>query len=345
MFTVLSNLRLPPQWQRSGISGVSVCAQNCSEVVRHLRDSDLLVVDGLELTLTLCELFAIAPWLRRPLVAVDVVLRKPEGMKNRLSAAITRRLLKHVDYFLHYFRDLNGYAKHFDIGSERSGYLPFKPNLRYRVEAQPDADGEYVLCLGYSMRDYETFFEAVEDLPYAAAIPEPDFGELRNHRSRFTRGLNALPGNVRVLSDDGSQASLVRILSGAKLVVIPILKSSICASGIGIYLNSMLLGKCVLLSRGPGTSDVLDDEAVFFDAEDPGHLRSTIRRVWGDDNLRLSTAAAGHAYALSLGGEPELWDRVLENAVRWYVDRNATNDLPVVRRHSKPRICIQQQLR
>lgn len=321
MFTIISNLRLPTEWQRSGISGVSVYAQNCSEFIRHLRSSDLVVVDGLEITLRLCELFTIAPWLRRPHVAVDVVLRKPEGMKSRLSAEITRRLLRHVDYFLHYFRDLSGYKKYFDIGPERSGYLPFKPNLRYRIEAQPDANGEYVLCLGHSMRDYETFFDAIEDLPYAAAIPEPDFGELRNHRSRFTRGLSALPGNVRVLSDDGSQASLVRILRGAKLVVIPILKSSICASGIGIYLNSMLLGKCVLLSRGPGASDVLDDEAVFFEAEDPTDLRSAIRRIWENDTLRLSTAAAGHAYALSLGGEPELWDRVLENAMRWYVDR------------------------
>src|SRR5581483_2572538 len=345
MFTILSNLRLPTQWQRSGISGVSLYAQNCSDFVRHLRNSDLVVVNGLEITLRLCELFTVAPWLRRPLVAVDVVLRKPDSMKSRLSVEITRRLLKQVDYFLHYFRDLSGYKKYFDIGPERSGYVPFKPNLRYRIEAQPDADGEYVLCLGYSMRDYETFFNAVENLPYTAAIPEPDFGELRNHHSRFTRALSALPGNVQVLSDDGSQASLVLILRGARLVVIPILKSSICASGIGIYLNSMLLGKCVLLSRGPGTSDVLDDEAVFFNAEDPAHLRSTIRQVWESNNLRHRIAAAGHAYARSLGGEPELWDRVLENAVRWYVDRNATNDLSIFRSYSKPRICTQQQLR
>src|SRR5690349_6061078 len=241
MFTILSNLRLPAEWQRSGIGGVSVYAQDCSEFVRHLRNSDLIVVNGLELTLRLCELFTIAPWLRRPLVAVDVVLRRPEGIKSRLSAEITRRLLRHVDYFLHYFRDLSGYKEHFDIGPERSGYVPFKPNLRYRVEAQPEADGEYLLCLGHSMRDYETFFDAIDGLPYKAAIPEPDFRELQNHRSRFTRALSALPRNVRVLSDDGSQPSLVRILRGAKLVVIPILKSSICASGIGIYLNSMLL--------------------------------------------------------------------------------------------------------
>lgn len=332
MFTVLSNLRLPTQWQRSGISGVSLYAQNCSEFVHHLRNSDLVVVNGLEITLRLCELFTVAPWLRRPLVAVDVVLRKPESVKSSLSAEITRRLLRRVDYFLHYFRDLSGYKKYFDIGPERSGYVPFKPNLRYRIDAQPDADGEYILCLGYSMRDYETFFDAVQGLPYAAAIPEPDFRELRNHRSSFTRALSALPKNVRLLSDDGSQACLVRILSGAKLVVIPILKSSICASGIGIYLNSMLLGKCVLLSRGPGASDVLNDQAMFFEAEDPADLRSTIRRAWEDEGLRLSTAAAGRAYGLSLGGEPELYDRVLEKAMHWHALRIFC---------SVPRFCLQ----
>lgn len=311
------------QWQRSGVCGATTYAQSCNDFLRSLRNSDLVVVNGLELTLKLCEIFTVAPWLRRPLVAVDVVVRKPDTVKSHLSAAVTRQLLKKVDYFLHYFRDLSGYEKYFDIGSDRSGYVPFKPNLRYRVEVQPDADGEYVLCLGYSMRDYETFFSAVDKVGCPAAIAAPDFRELRRHHSRFTRKLTELPANVRVLQDDGSQDAMVRILSGAKLVVLPILKSSLCASGIGICLNSMLLGKCVLISHGPGASDVFKDEVLFFAAEDPANLRSTISRVWEDDSLRFKTAEAGHAYSLSLGGEPELYDRVLENAVHWYRDRKS----------------------
>ena len=132
----------------------------------------------------MCALFTLVPALRRPLIAVDVVLRRPENAKELLRSWIVRFLLKRVDYFVHYFRDLSGYAKYFDITPERSGYVPFKPNLRYRVEAGPNPDGEYVLCIGQSMRDYETFFEAVATLPIPAAIPTPDLAELRRHRSR-----------------------------------------------------------------------------------------------------------------------------------------------------------------
>src|SRR5438270_5616737 len=272
MLTILSNLRLPSSWDCSGVRGATVYAGNFRGLARGLRECDLVVLNGLGATLQMCELFTVAPRLQRPIVAVDVVLRKSDTVKSWFSAAVTRHLLRKVDYFLHYFRDLGGYEKYFGISPDRSAYIPFKPNLRHRVQVQPNADGEYVLCIGHSMRDYETFFDAVDNLPYPAAIPMPDFRELRRHRSRFTRPINGLPKNVRILPDDKSQESLVRILAGAKLVVLPILKSSICASGIGIYLNSMLMGKCVLLSRGPGASDVLTDQAILFEPEDANDL-------------------------------------------------------------------------
>src|SRR5205823_11373466 len=137
-------------------------------------------------TLKLCAMFMLVPILRRPLIAVDVVLRKPESARKWLSALIMRWLLRRVDYFVHHFRDLGGYQRYFGIGPERSTYIAFKPNLRYRVETQPNSDGDYVLCIGQSMRDYETFFDAIARLPYPAVIPEPDFEELRMHSSRFT---------------------------------------------------------------------------------------------------------------------------------------------------------------
>lgn len=321
MLTILSNLRLRSSWDCSGVRGASLYAESFGDLTRNLRASHLVVVNGLETTLKLCELFTVAPWLQRPIVAVDAVLREPDTVRSWLSASLTRRLLRRVSYFIHYFRDLNGYEKHFGVTHERSGYVPFKPNLRHRIEVQPNAEGEYVLCIGNSMRDYDTFFDAIESLPYPAAIPTPNFCELRRHRSRFGRPLNELPRNVRLLPDDKSQDSLVRILRDAKLVVLPILKSSLCASGIGIYLNSMLIGKCVLISRGPGASDVLADQAILFEPEDADELTTAIRRAWEDYSLRTKTASAGYAYALSLGGEPELCDRVLEATVRWCASR------------------------
>jgi glycosyltransferase involved in cell wall biosynthesis len=324
---IVSNLRLPSSWACSGLCGESSYAETFPEFARRIAGANLIIVNGLAETLKLCELFSCAPWLLRPLVAVDVVLRAPDSFKSWPSAAITRRLLRKVDYFIHYFRDLRGYEKYFGILRERSGYVPFKPNLRYRVQIEPNPNGEYVLCIGHSMRDYETFFAAIQSLGYPAAITAPDFHELRKHRSRFTRSLTELPNNVRVLPDDNSQESLVRILGKAKLVVLPILKSSICASGIGIYLNSMLMGKCVLVSRGPGASDVLTNQAICFEPEDADDLALNIRCAWEDQSLRIKTAEVGHAYALSLGGEPELCERVLKTTMHWFTQQKCSRDL------------------
>lgn len=331
---ILTNFeRFPEQWQASsGESGRAIIACSHGEFLGHVRAGacDLILVNcDAALTLKLGALFWTRPWLRKPAVAVDLVLRAPESPRARVTAAAKKLLFARIDHFIHYFRDLRGYRKHYGIGPERSTYVPFKSNLRYRREVSPDPEGEYLLCFGRSLRDYDTFFEAASLLPYPAAIPRPRFEDLRTHRSRFTRPLDRLPRQVRILDDDGSRDSLLRIISSARLVVLPILKSSICASGIGIYLDSMLLGKCVLISEGPGASDVLTGgEALLFPPEDPQALAAVIRRAWQDSDLRLRTARLGQEYAWGLGGEPELRQRVLDAALRWYGERR---ELPAAR--------------
>src|SRR6267378_810620 len=98
---ILSNLRMPKRWECFGLSGATIYAQSFSEFASNLRESDLVVVNGVEATLKLCALFTLAPILRRPFVAVDVVLRRPASPRSLLSALVIRHLLQRVDYFLH----------------------------------------------------------------------------------------------------------------------------------------------------------------------------------------------------------------------------------------------------
>ena len=186
-----------------------------------------------------------------------------------------------VGHFVHYFRDFRGYSECFGIDPERCSFVPFKPNLRYRLDEAPEAEGDYVLCLGRSLRDYDTFFAAAEIFAVPAAIPAPDWRQLAIHGSRFTRKLDRLPRNVSVLDDDGSQDAMIRLIKGARLVALPILKSTIVASGISTYLNAMLMGKCVILSEGPGGSDILTNEALFVPPRIPRPWRG-----WSDGRGR-----------------------------------------------------------
>lgn len=284
-----------------------------SQFLRQCQNSDLIIINGnVWLVLSLSALFVLCPVVSRPIIAVDLVLRKPEGRRALLMARVKRLLLRSVDHFVHYFHDLTGYQKYYGIGPERSSFVNFKANIYDMAPVvHPTPDGDYVLCFGRSLRDYDTFFSAIETLPYPAIIPKPDFVQLKNHGARFTRSLNSLPPQVAVRDDDGSATSLVRLIQGARIVVIPIRRQSLCASGIGTYLNSMLLGKCVIISEGPGASDVLSNQALLVPPEDPNALAKAIQLAWEDKTLRTAVANAGRTFAEALGGECELMERLL----------------------------------
>jgi glycosyltransferase involved in cell wall biosynthesis len=70
----------------------------------------------------------------------------------------------------------------------------------------------------------------------------------------------------------------------------------------------MALGKCVLITSGPTTDLILNNElAVIVPPEDPPALRDAIKKVFSDDGYRTRIAKAGQKYALSLGGESEFF--------------------------------------
>lgn len=315
--------RFPSEWKAStGESGTAQVVKNAGEMIANLARADLVLVNGdVSMTLQVCRQYWLSPWKRKPLVAADLVLRRPETLQQRLAARAKKTLLSRVDHFLNYFHGSEGYANFYGIHSGNSSFVHFKPNLRYRYEPEAFPEGEYVLCFGRSQRDYDTFFDAMERLPYPAAIPRPNFQDFAIHCSRFTRKLTDLPKHVRLLDDDGSQESMIRILEGAKVVALPILESSMNASGIGVYLNAMLLRRCVVISATPGAADILTDQAVLVPPADSGALAGAIERVWTDNEFRLATAERGHRHALSLGGEPELRQRTLDAAIRWYASR------------------------
>ena len=310
---LVSNMSLPSRWTAAnGKTGESIRVETAEEFIRASGKDIVWVVNcNPELTFKLTAW----KWCRvldtQRLVAIDIVLRRPNRWSSRLAVPAKRFLLRKVDHFIHYFRDLRGYAELYGIDAARSSFVSFKPNLRHGQEFTV-VDGEYVLCFGRSCRDFDTFFEAMEMLPYPGAIAVPDMRQLKAHGSRFTRSLDQLPANVRVLPDEGGEQAQIRILQGARLVVLPILSTSIAASGISTALNAMLLGKCVIGTEGPGMGDVFGTAVLTVPPEDPIALAALIQKAWEEKDVRASTAAVGRAYALSLGEKADLYQRIID---------------------------------
>jgi glycosyltransferase involved in cell wall biosynthesis len=307
----------PKITQRLGDKRIEViCADSWPEILKQMKTADVIIVDCRDQLLNrICIHFLLFPWTRRPLVAVDLVLRIPRSRKQKFSARIKRLLFSRITHFIHFFRDISGYTRFFGISEAQSSYVPFKVNIQ-DVALSPDEIGEeYIFTIGRSLRDYDTFIRAVAVLPYPAAIPEFSFKEFEGKDASFTWTEENLPPHMTILRDSGSSRDLVKNIAKARLVVIPTQASSICASGISTYLDAMYLGKCVIISRGPGASDLLTDQALLVPPHDVGALKEAIQRAWEDDSLRRRTAESAQTYARSLGGEEELLERIFRRTL------------------------------
>ena len=119
------------------------------------------------------------------------------------------------------------------------------------------------------------------------------------------------PDNVEIIRRDSDQAFFLDCMARSTLVVLPLVKDTLTQAGIGVYIQAMALGKCVIVSAGLGVRDVLTDQAILVAPGDAGELREAIVRAWENDALRHEMARRGYCYATPLGGEDELYRAIL----------------------------------
>ncbi|HTB90533.1 MAG TPA: glycosyltransferase [Steroidobacteraceae bacterium] len=315
---ILTNFMNSPESVESpsGSQATVLKRESWAEIRRLLDSVDLVIIDCRDtLIYKLAAYLLLRPWRKMPLIAVDVVLRQPLGLRHKLSAGLKRLLFARVDHFIHYFKDVSGYTRYFGITAARSSYVPFKVNINDVPLTPREISEDYVFTMGVSLRDYDTFIRAISALPYPAAIPEFSFENFEGRDRSWKWTKDTIPQNLTILPDSGVRADLIRNLARARLVVIPTQASSLCASGISTYLAAMHLGKCVISSTGPGASDLLTDQALLVAPHDVTALKHAITRAWEDDVLRQQTAENGRRYAASLGGEPELLQRIYRRAL------------------------------
>jgi len=137
---------------------------------------------------------------------------------------------------------------------------------------------------------------------------------MHEHGTNNWRG--DLPPNVKlVIHEDGKLETFLSFIAKAKLVVVPRYLRDIGCTGISTYLMAMALGKCVVISKGPGVDDLLNDEAAIVPAEDVDALATTVSRLWNDDIERWQTATCGKRYADSLGDTARLCGDILAQSL------------------------------
>ena len=286
--------------------------------------ADILILNVAEsLLFKLCILKYLFPWNRCLLISVDILLKRPVAFREKIRCRIQRILLKKVDAFILYFKDISRYCKYYGLRSEKCIYVPFKVNqlekiktcLAKKEDSDNPSDGDCVMAVGRSLRDLDTFIAAMELTKLPGVILRQSHSIMAKHGSIAPK--RNCPINVREEIHDGSQDSFIQQIARARVVVIPRYRWDLKSTGISTYLMAMAMGKCVIISHGPGATELLrGGEAILVPPEDPESLAEAIKKVWHDGDFRSRTAANGQRYALSLGDETRLLQDILRFSVR-----------------------------
>lgn len=271
---------------------------------------DFILLNGClpgALKLALCKW--LIPFNPCKLVVFDILLSTPRGLKGHLKAVVFKFLFKKIDAVFLLYRNTSGLQRCYGIAPEKFRYVPFKINQYELVQQQTPTDGGYIFCGGKTRRDFDTFFEAVRDLPYPVKVVTTSNDDIAPHGSHLDEA--AAPPNVEIVRLDGAPRPFIEYMAGARLVVMPI-KPEICGAGIGVYLMAMALKKCVVLSAGPGAEDVLtENQAIIVPPQDSVALRESIKKAYTDSKYRQFYEDNGYRYAMGLQGE----DRLMESLV------------------------------
>lgn len=144
-------------------------------------------------------------------------------------------------------------------------------------------EGDYLLSVGDDIsRDYETLANAVFDL----GVPVT----LRTGKAIHHKAVTVAPR--------GSDADLIALYRGAKIVVVPL--HDMChPGGISTLLEAFACGNAVVACSARGIRDYLhhEENCLTVPCGDAEALRSAVVRLLGDDALRTRLGRAARHYA------------------------------------------------
>lgn len=151
------------------------------------------------------------------------------------------------------------YEKHLRFLSRKTQFIPFGVDTDFFSPLQTKEEN-YIVAFGYLKRDYKTLCEAWQRL-------QPCDMKLNiigmDRPRRF--GVNRLPHGVNVIKSIPINR-LKQAVSSAKFVVIPLPYFNYSYGQMSL-LQSMSMGKAVVVTKTPGTVDYVNDgsDALFVD--------------------------------------------------------------------------------
>lgn len=233
------------------------------------------------------------------------------GRDNRIETSILKIALKSNPYIIcHSKIIIENYKKTYRNLLEHSVFIPFGVDTDYFSPLKSDATGEkYILSFGAgaSARDYKTLIKAWQELDYK------DFklriiGERPPYEEEWPSNLE-FPGMVPI-------KTLMEQICHSLFVVIPLPVFNFSYAQMS-FLQSMSLGKTVIVTKTPGSIDYLQDYqgSFFVNPYDVEDMKEKIRLLLDEPEILKESGAKARPYILEHFTEELLGKKVAQLVV------------------------------
>lgn len=244
--------------------------------IKHMRRYDVIITSNIK-TAQLVALYKRVFKIRYPYqIILELMLDEElESIRWKIKRFIQRFVFSSVDaIFVSSRSEIESYSKRLNIDKTRILFLPFHTDiLEPRIIYTPKS---YVLSAGKTGRDYQTFVEAVKDLPIKVVV-------ISDHQS--AKGI-CLPNNTRLLIDV-SYHEYLDLLEKCWFVVVP-LKKLVKSTGQVVVLEGMALGKPVIATDTVGTRDYIQSgyTGILVPPRDAVSLRHAICELSNNESMQ-----------------------------------------------------------
>lgn len=203
------------------------------------------------------------------------------------------------------------YEKFFPWILEKSRFLRFGTDLEFFDPAQlqqSEDNGKYILCVGYSKRDWATLVKAYQQL---------DTDVLLRLVGKVDPAYENVSGVEQVPFVPIKE--LIQQIYNAKFCVLP-LEWFNYSYGQMTLMQQMALGKCVLTAKVPSLMDYVEDgkTAVFYEPKDADGLAQKLGMLLANPARCEKIAAEGKKYLAENCNEQTMAEEI-EKAIRAFI--------------------------
>ncbi|GHS92685.1 hypothetical protein FACS1894203_5260 [Bacteroidia bacterium] len=199
---------------------------------------------------------------------------------------------------------IENYKNTFKNLVNRSVFIPFGVDTDYFSPFENNSGEKYILSFGTGKRDYDTLFKAWSELNY------PDV-KLKIIGRTLKKG-EQLPPRIE-LTDKVSIHKLIEEINNSLFVVIPLPVYNY-SYGQMSFLQSMSLGKTVVVTKTPSSIDYLTDNrgSFFVEPFDTEDLKAKIRFLLDNPEILSQSNDKARPYILQNFSEKLMGKRIAD---------------------------------